>query len=91
MDRGGTVALDGQMRHPVAGEQDRSGQADQAAAHHENLSVTFWHACSISGRAGLAISGHTGPATSVRCACVIPSGRGRRAPGPGAAGSRGLH
>jgi hypothetical protein len=43
----------------------------------------------ISGPAGPAISGRARSAV-LRCASVIPPGRGRRAPAPGAAGSRGL-
>ena len=43
MDRGARVALNDKMRHPMAGQQNGCGQADEAAAHHEDLSVTFRH------------------------------------------------
>jgi hypothetical protein len=43
MDRGARVALNDKMRHPIAGQQNGRGQADEAAAHHEDLSVTFRH------------------------------------------------
>ena len=84
MDRGAGMALDDKMRHPVAGEQDGCGQAYQAAACHKNLSATFSHACSISGRiapgqplATARSSGHRpAPAGTARTADTCPfSGR----------------
>lgn len=51
MNRGTSVALDDKMWNPVAGKQNGCGEADQAAAHHKDGTVTFGHACSISDRA----------------------------------------
>lgn len=43
MDGGAGMALDEQMIHVVPGEQDGSGQADQAPADDEHGDVTLRH------------------------------------------------
>ena len=54
--------------HAIAGQEDGRGQADEAAAHHEDRDVTFQH-CLILPSVGNSLASLTRTRSALGRAC----------------------